>query len=212
MLDRPLLQVIEDLVAGDPVLSGDRDRPLQLVDVEVADAPGADLPVRDQVLERLDRAPERMLGRPVEEVDVEVVRAKPSEARLAGSHDAGVRGVPGQHLRDQEDLVAPAGDRLGNDLLDPSRALHLGRVDVRHAGLETGAEGGHGTGPVVALEIPRPLTDDGNRDAARAEGRAPHRSRSRSTGSTRSTGSAIFTSAAPSKGVSATVRIAVAAR
>ena len=45
-----------------------------------------------------------------------------------------------QHLADQEDLVAAAGDRLADELLGPAVAVHLGGVDQRHPQVEAEAQ------------------------------------------------------------------------
>src|SRR5205807_10429809 len=52
MLDRPLLQVIEHLIAPDAARPGDLQRGVQVADVEVAHAPRADLTRALQLLER----------------------------------------------------------------------------------------------------------------------------------------------------------------
>src|SRR5262249_33322390 len=216
MLDRPFLEVVEDLVARDPTRPGDRDRALHPVDVEVADAPGACLPARDELLEGGDRLLQRMPARPVEQVDVEPIRPEPPERRLAGGDRALAGGVSGQHLRHEEDLVAPPGDRLPDDLFDPARAVHLGGVDMGHAGIDAGTERGDRS-PPVALHVPGALPDDGHADARRPEGLAPQcsasygPSASATAGSARSTGSTIFTSTTASKGVSDAVTIATRA-
>src|SRR6185295_19521483 len=94
--------------------------------IEVADAPRADLAAADERLEARDRLLERMASRPVEQVRVEPVRPQTPEARLAGAAHAGRRGVRRQDLRHEEQLVASAGDRLADDLLDGPVAVHLG--------------------------------------------------------------------------------------
>ena len=124
--------------------------------------------------------------------------AQAAEARLARAQHPRARGVLRQHLGDEEDLLAPPRDRLADQLLDPAGAVHLGRIDVGHAQVEPGAERSHRRGTAVALHVPRPLANDGHGDARRAERLASHRSRSRTAGSTRSTGAAMRTSAAAS--------------
>src|SRR5882724_252077 len=193
VLDRALLEVIEDLVARDALGAGERGRALQLLDAEVADAPGVDLPLAPELLEGRDGVRQRVAARPMEEVAVEAVGAQAAEARLARARHTRARGVLGQHLGDEEDLVAPPGDRLADQLLDAAGAVHLRRVDVRHAGVEPGAERRRAP---VALHVPRPLADDGHGDARLPERLASHRIRSRTAGSTCSTGAAMRTSAA----------------
>ena len=57
------------------------------------------------------------------------VGAEPLEARFAGAHRAGAAGVLGQHLADEEHLIAAAGDRLARRPLGAAIAVHLGGVD-----------------------------------------------------------------------------------
>src|SRR5437667_1432139 len=198
VLDRALIEVVEYLVARDALGPGERGRALQLLDAEVADAPGADLPLAPEPREGRDGFRQRVATRPVEEVAVEAIGAEAAEARLARARHPRTRGVLGQHLGDEEDLVAPPGDRLADQLLDAARAVHLRRVDVRHAGVEPGAERGQRRRAPVALQVPRPLADDGHADARRPERLASHRIRSRTAGSTCSTGAPMRTSAAAS--------------
>ena len=51
--------------------------------------------------------------------------------------------LDGQHLAHEEDLVAPALDRLAGDLLGDAVGVHLGGVDQRHAEIEAELQGAH---------------------------------------------------------------------
>src|SRR5258708_16137475 len=51
VFDRALLQMIEHLVAGDLALARNLEHLIEIVDVKIADAPGADFPLADQFLE-----------------------------------------------------------------------------------------------------------------------------------------------------------------
>ncbi len=55
MLDRALLQMIEHLIAGDLALAGNLEHLVEIVGVEIADAPETDLSLADQLLERDNR-------------------------------------------------------------------------------------------------------------------------------------------------------------
>ena len=96
----------------------------------------ADLACGAQVLERAHRFGERHPAPPVQQVKIDAVGAQPPEASLAGLRHAGARGVGRQHLAHQEHLIAPPGDRIGHDLLGAAIAIHLGRIDQRHAKVE----------------------------------------------------------------------------
>jgi hypothetical protein len=76
VLDCALLQVVEHLVAGDPAGVCDGEHILEIVDVEIANAPRQDLAARDEVLQRSDRVFEGIRSAPVEEVAVEPIGLK----------------------------------------------------------------------------------------------------------------------------------------
>ena len=102
---------------------------------------------------------------PVQEIEVDAVGAQPPEAPAAGGHRALDRGVVREHLADQEDGVAPAGDRLADDLLGGAVRVQLGGVDERHAELETLAERRDllGAARRILAVAPGCLADRGNR-------------------------------------------------
>ena len=63
-------------------------------------------------------------------------------------------------------FVAPAGDGVGDDgLLDVAVAVHLGGVDVGHAGVDADAQRRDAGVAIVVLHFPRTLADDGDRDS-----------------------------------------------
>ena len=101
----------------------------------------ADLAGPLQPLEGADGLRERMGAAPVEQVEVDPVGREPPQAALAGGDRARGGSVVGIDLADQEDLVAPAGDRLADDLLGTAVGIHLGRVDQRQAEVEPAAQG-----------------------------------------------------------------------
>jgi hypothetical protein len=107
VLDGALLQMIEHLVARRTRRPRGGGELVEVVDVEVADAPGEDLAGAAKLLEGRDRLGQGMRAPPVQEIAVEAVRPEPGERALAGRDGALARGVVRQDLRDQEDLVAP---------------------------------------------------------------------------------------------------------
>jgi hypothetical protein len=74
---------------------------------------------------------------PVQQIEIDAVGLQPSQAALAGRDRAASRRVFGQHLADEEDLLAPARDRRPDDFLRPAVAVHFRGVDQRHAEIET---------------------------------------------------------------------------
>src|SRR6267143_5417414 len=106
VLDRPLLHVVEDLVARDTTRAGDPGGGVQVGNVEVSHAPGENLAVALQRLERLDGVLQRVLAGPVQQVAVEVVGAEAGERALAGLDRPLARGVLREYLRHQEHVIA----------------------------------------------------------------------------------------------------------
>ncbi len=105
-----------------------------------------------QRLEGRDRLGERMAPGPMQKIKVEPVGAEALEARLAGLHRALAAGVLRQHLADEKDVVAPAGDRLADDDLGAAIAIHLGGVDEGDAEIETELQRGElGSGFALAF-------------------------------------------------------------
>ncbi len=86
MLDAPLLQVIEHLVAGEPALAfaADHQGLLEVGDVEIADPPGEYLARPLKVIKPGDRLFERVAATPVQQITVESVGIETRERRLAG--------------------------------------------------------------------------------------------------------------------------------
>ena len=85
VLDAPLLQVIEHLVAGEPALActADRRSLFEVGDVEIADAPGEYLTGPLKVIKPGDRLFERVGATPVPQVAVEPVGIETGQGRLA---------------------------------------------------------------------------------------------------------------------------------
>lgn len=110
--------------------------------VEVGDAPCADEAVVDGGLQRLDSLLEPVMSAPVVKVEVEAVGVEPVERSFKRPAHARRRGVRGKHFRDEEDVVAPPGDRLSDQLLARAGAVHLGRVDHAQAEVEAAADRG----------------------------------------------------------------------
>ena len=115
MLDGALLEMIEHLVAGDLALADDVERLVEIVGVEIADAPGQDLAGLLQLLEGGEGVLQRIAAAPVQQVAVEAVGLQPRQRALAGLDRAGAGRVARQHLRYEKNLVAPPGDRLGDN-------------------------------------------------------------------------------------------------
>src|SRR5712692_9882687 len=172
LFDGAVTQVVEDLIAGEadpaePGLGG-----LHLGHVEIADPDEARLAGGAE----LDHGPHGVGDGvppvpPVEEIEIHVVRAQALERALARLDGASIGGIRGHDLGGDEGLVAPAGQGLGHDLLGVSVAVHLGRVDMAQAEIETERQRSDLVLPELALlaHVPGALAYDRQADAGRAE-------------------------------------------
>src|SRR5436190_2021562 len=79
VLDRALLQMVEDLIAGETARAGDFQGLLEVRDVEIAHTPGEDLPRLLEMLEGSDGVFQGMRPAPVEEVTVQPIGLEASK-------------------------------------------------------------------------------------------------------------------------------------
>src|SRR5690606_3128902 len=174
-LDGALLQVIQHLVAGYAARPGDSQQLGHVVLIEVAHAPGEDFSRLPQRFETGDRLGQRLAAAPVQQIAVQPVGLQPFQRLLAGADRAGARGILRQYLGDEEQSV-PLGrrERLGDDALGPAGAVHLGGVDMGHAGGDAGAQGRDGRAAVAVLDVPAALADPRDRPFRVAEGTLLH--------------------------------------
>src|SRR6202171_5626441 len=96
----------------------------------------------------------------MQQVAIEAVGLQPLERTLAGGDGAAPRGVARQDFRDQKNLVALSGDRLGDHQF--GIAIHFGGVDVGHAEVDAAAQGGDRALAVATVDIPGALPDHGH--------------------------------------------------
>jgi hypothetical protein len=149
------------------------------------------IPQRDERLHGLLDG--RRAIRPVRDVEIDVVGAEAPQALLHLVRDrllaeipvdrpavvveevAALPGVPDDPaLGRQHHLVAPALDRLADDLLGSALAVRRGRVDQGDTLVERGPDRGDrlrlvGAAPHPASDGPGPETDDGCLDRRRAQ-------------------------------------------
>src|SRR5262249_47949531 len=141
VLDRALLQMIEDLIAGGMTTARNPAHLLEVSHVEVADAPTEDLAVPLQLLKTGDGLGKRIITRPVEQIAVPTGSPEACQRGLAGRHRSAARSVVGEHLGHEENVVPTPGDRLADELLCRTRSVELRRIDVSHAEVEPATEG-----------------------------------------------------------------------
>lgn len=108
----------------------------------------------------------------MKQVAVDPVRTQPAQGRLTGPHHATPRRVARHHLGDEKDLLPAIGHGFGDDGF--RLAIHLGGIDVGHAGIDPGPQGAHGLRALAAVDPPRTLSDDGHGDARRPEAPRVH--------------------------------------
>jgi len=169
MLDRTLLQVVQHLIARRVPRTRDRRDLFEIRNVEVAHAPGQDLAGPDQCVEGLDRFLQGMGTAPVKQVAIQPVGSQARQGFLACRESAPLRGIARQDLGDEEDFIAPAGDRLCDDPFRGPRAVHFRGIDMSQAEIETAAQGSDGRGRRRCLYLPGSLADRRNTALSAAE-------------------------------------------
>jgi len=152
--------VIQHLIARDAIVACHGQCVVEIVLVEVAHAPRANLAGALQLVERGERLLERIFAAPVQQVAVEMIGTQTRKRSITGAQCALARRVLRQHLRHEKHLVAASLDRLGHDLFRV--AVHLRGVDVRHAAFEPAAQRGHSSGAITLVDVPSALSNDGN--------------------------------------------------
>jgi hypothetical protein len=100
----------------------------------------------------------------MQQIAVETVGLQPLQRTLARGDGAAPRGVARQHLRDQENVVAPPGKRFGDHQF--GIAIHLGGVDMGHAEIDATAQGGDRGSAIPAVDIPGALPDHWHKGTA----------------------------------------------
>src|SRR5262245_35302444 len=113
---------------------------LEVIDIEIADAPVADLARPFESFEGLDGFGQRVRTAPVQQVEVETVGLQAAQAALAGGNRSLARGVVRVDLADEVEAVTLAGHRLPDDLLGAALAVHFGGVEQPHAEIKTKLE------------------------------------------------------------------------
>ncbi len=168
VFDRALAQVVENLVTDETPIAGGSRRTLPgRASSEVADAwTRANLPIAAQRITEGQRwcpptsrySPRASATGSSPNGRSEGGQVDPWQAAMVPRREGMLR----KNLGDQEDLVTPPGNCLGDDLLGGPRAVHLRGVDVSHAEVKAPAQGGdrrHGGGAFV---VPGALTDHGH--------------------------------------------------
>src|SRR5258706_5334604 len=115
-LDPPLAQIVHHLIGCDVFSVGKFDNLLHLANVEIADAPMADLSGPLQCGEGIHSFGDRTRSGPVQQIKIDAVGLQTLQALLARRYRAAPRGVSVHHLADEKGFVAAARARFAPEL------------------------------------------------------------------------------------------------
>src|SRR5215813_10733711 len=130
MFNDAVADIVRHLICRAAIALWNTEQVFQVADLEVGHAPGANLPCRAQIFKSCHDAGK--VGDaiwPVQQIEIEIISAETSEARLTSARDAVSRHVAGPHLRYQEYAIALTSDHAADEFLG---AVHFRRVDQRH--------------------------------------------------------------------------------
>jgi hypothetical protein len=165
MLDRSLLQVIENLIADELMLADIPDCLQSLIEVcflKVANAPGENLAFAKKLIEGGEGIFQRIATAPMQQIAIEPVGPESSERSLACGDGFPARGIFRQNFLNQKHFVAAPGDRFGNQLFHSAAPVHLRGINVVHAEIQTRLQGADRLSAIAHLEVPGPLPNDRN--------------------------------------------------
>ena len=131
VLDGAFLEMVEDLVAGDAACAGDPQGFHQVGIIEIAHAPGQDLPFAPKLLEGRECLLQRVVTPPVQEVAVQPVGLEARERPLAGLRRCGMPGLSLVVRDGRTGLltnVAPCEDAYTNERACIRRSLPWSRL------------------------------------------------------------------------------------
>src|SRR6266568_8555435 len=100
----------------------------------------------------------------MQEVQVDTIDSKPAETLLACLNCSASRRIVGIDLADQKDLVTPPANRLSDQFLGSSLAVHFRSIDERHPQFDSALQRRDflRTPPRAVADVPRPQTKSRN--------------------------------------------------
>jgi hypothetical protein len=137
---RGLIHLVKKLIVHNLAPSRNFSRFPQVGDVDVIDAPGENLAIPLELLERGNGLLQRTVGAPMQKIAIKPVSMEPGERCLASFYCSAPRGILRQDLCDQKDLVTPSGDRFAHHFLGGSRTVHFGGITLIRAEINTCAQ------------------------------------------------------------------------
>src|SRR5579862_4730169 len=186
MLDATVVETVRNLIGGAVTTVWNTEQILHLAHVEVGDAPCADFSRRAQLFECGHHTGElRARDRPMQQIEIEIVRAEAPEARCAGPRDAISGDLVALDLGDQEYALAGTGEHVTDELFGTTAPIVSGSVDQRHPEREAGTQRVFlDTFRMPSLpEMPAALTERGHCRAVRKTHGTPRGVRCRTGGS-----------------------------
>lgn len=129
-------QVVKDLIGSAVLAIGHGEKLFHVVGIEIGDAPVSYLAVALQSFESRHGFVQRVLAAPVQQIEIDMIGAKPCKAALAGLRRAFSAGVPRVYLADQKHVVTAAGNCRADHLFGSAIGIHFGSIDQRHAEID----------------------------------------------------------------------------
>src|SRR5436853_1827338 len=131
-LNVTVVKTVRDLIGCAAMAVWNTEQIFHLANVEVGYTPSANLSRRAQLFESCYNGGELRAGDwRMQQIEIEMVGAETSQARLASTRDAISRHLVGLHLGDQEYAVALTGNHVTNELLGAAVAVITRRIDQR---------------------------------------------------------------------------------
>src|SRR5262245_20022836 len=158
------MEIVKHLVSAGFVAPIKIDELFHIGDIEVADAPVANLACAHELLERFESLLQGNSPAPMQQVKVDLVDAKPHQAAVAGFDGSAQRRMMGEDLADQENLVAASIDRVSDEIFGGAVGVHFGGIDQSHAEFDAEAQRGDLFDPPARVlgHVPRALSEHGN--------------------------------------------------
>src|SRR5262245_12427953 len=130
-LNAPVSDTVRELISRAAIALWNTEEIFHVSDLEIGDAPRANLSRRAQFFKRGHNAGE--VGDPswpVQQIEIEMVSTEAFEACLASTRDPVSRHVVGRHLGNQENAITLTSDCATNEFLG---AVNFRGVDQRHS-------------------------------------------------------------------------------
>src|SRR5262249_24350516 len=130
MLNAAVADVVKDLIRRAAIAAWSAEEALHIADFKVGHAPSTNLARRPEFFNRRhDNRKVGESGRPVQQIEIEIISTETSKAPLARACDAVFRCMTGQYLGDQKYAIALTSDHAADEFLGAAVTVHFSRVD-----------------------------------------------------------------------------------